>query len=84
MQVSNEEARLAEISKLQNTLKSLSKELDVAKSATADECNKNSLLQRQLELSLKEKSNMRARCLCDLFSENNNVDICPFYKNCLT
>ncbi|KAL5698271.1 hypothetical protein ACHQM5_029334 [Ranunculus cassubicifolius] len=72
LRVSNEEARLAEISKLQNTLKSLSKELDVAKSATTDECNKNSLLQSQLELSLKEKSALENRLIgmADLSKEN--------------
>ena len=55
-QVSNEEAKLVEHSKLQKMLDSLNLELDAAKLATINECNKNAVLQNQLELSLKEKS----------------------------
>jgi myosin-5 len=56
MQVSHEESKLVDISKLQKTLESLNLELDAAKLATINECNKNAVLQNQLELSLKEKS----------------------------
>ncbi|KAH9805028.1 Myosin-15 [Citrus sinensis] len=54
--VSTEEAKSVEISKLQKLLESLNLELDAAKLATINECNKNAMLQNQLELSLKEKS----------------------------
>lgn len=56
MQVSHEESKSVDISKLQKTLESLGLELDAAKLATINECNKNAVLQNQLELSLKEKS----------------------------
>ncbi|KAM1224096.1 hypothetical protein ACFX2G_044003 [Malus domestica] len=58
MQVSNEEAKSVEISKLQKVLESLSLELDASKLATINECNKNAVLQNQLELSVKEKSSL--------------------------
>ncbi|KAL0311809.1 UNVERIFIED_CONTAM: protein OPAQUE1 [Sesamum radiatum] len=54
--VSNEEAKLVEISKLQKTVESLTLELEAAKLATLNEFNKNMVLERQLELSAKEKS----------------------------
>ncbi|OMO67020.1 IQ motif, EF-hand binding site [Corchorus capsularis] len=56
MRVSAEEAKSVEISKLQKALESLNLELDAAKLATISECNKNAVLQNQLELSIKEKS----------------------------
>ncbi|GLT54732.1 hypothetical protein SLA2020_279070 [Shorea laevis] len=56
LRVSHEESKLVDISKLQKTLESLNLELDAAKLATINECNKNAVLQNQLELSLKEKS----------------------------
>ncbi|XP_021890707.1 myosin-15 [Carica papaya] len=56
LRVTNDEARLVEISKLQKAMESLGLELDAAKLATINECNKNVVLQNQLELSLKEKS----------------------------
>ncbi|OMO86452.1 IQ motif, EF-hand binding site [Corchorus olitorius] len=56
MRVSAEEAKSVEISKLQKALESLTLELDAAKLATISECNKNAVLQNQLELSIKEKS----------------------------
>lgn len=55
MQVSNEEAKQVEISKLQKMLEALNLELDAAKLATINECNKNAVMQNQLELSVKEK-----------------------------
>ncbi|XP_039031656.1 myosin-15-like isoform X2 [Hibiscus syriacus] len=56
MRVSNEDTKSVEISKLQKALESLKLELDAAKLATISECNKNAVLQNQLELSRKEKS----------------------------
>ncbi|KAK7310692.1 hypothetical protein RJT34_08353 [Clitoria ternatea] len=59
IRVSNEEARKIEISKLQKMLEALNLELDAAKLATINECNKNAVLQNQLELSVKEKSALK-------------------------
>ncbi|GLT85614.1 hypothetical protein SLE2022_038000 [Rubroshorea leprosula] len=56
LRVSNEEAKSVEISKLQKTLESMALELDAAKLATINECNKNAALQNQVELSMKEKT----------------------------
>ena len=58
MQVSNEEAKSAEISRLQKVVESMNLELDASKLATINECNKNAMLQNQLELSGKEKSSL--------------------------
>ncbi|KAL6212224.1 hypothetical protein ACLB2K_017445 [Fragaria x ananassa] len=56
MRVSNEEAKSVEISRLQKVVESLNLKLDASKLATINECNKNAVLQNQLELSAKEKS----------------------------
>ncbi|TKY74852.1 Myosin-15 protein [Spatholobus suberectus] len=56
IRVSNEEAKHVEISKLQKMLDALNLELDAAKLETINECNKNAVLQNQLQLSVKEKS----------------------------
>lgn len=56
MQVSNEEAKHVEISKLQKMVDALNLELDAAKLATINECDKNAVLQNQLQLLVKEKS----------------------------
>jgi myosin-5 len=56
IRASNDETKLVDLSKLQKTVESLSLELDAAKLATVNECNKNAVLRNQLELSLKEKS----------------------------
>lgn len=71
-QVSNEEAKSGEISKLQKMLESLKLELDAAKMATINECNKNAVLQNQLELSFKEKSALERELvtMADLRKEN--------------
>lgn len=71
-QVSNEEAKSGEISKLQKMLESLKLELDAAKMATINECNKNAVLQNQLELSFKEKSALERElgAMADLRKEN--------------
>lgn len=70
MQVSNEEAKLVEISRLQKIVESLSLELDAAKLARVNEFNKNAVLQRQLELSVKEKSALEKDVIA--FSEQRN------------
>ncbi|KFK29930.1 hypothetical protein AALP_AA7G196700 [Arabis alpina] len=56
LRTSGEEAKSGEISKLQKTLESFSLKLDAARLATINECNKNTVLQKQLEISMKEKS----------------------------
>ncbi|KAF3670561.1 Myosin-15 [Capsicum annuum] len=56
LRLSNEEAKLVEISKLHKTLESLVLELDAAKLAAVNEVNKNAVLQRQLELHMKENA----------------------------
>ncbi|XP_020224383.1 myosin-15 isoform X1 [Cajanus cajan] len=59
IRVSNEEAKKIEIAKLQKMIEALNLELDAAKLATINECNKNAVLQNQLELSVKEKSALK-------------------------
>ncbi|CAJ1972908.1 unnamed protein product [Sphenostylis stenocarpa] len=59
IRVSNEEAKRLEISKLQKMLEALNLELDAAKLAKINECNKNAVLQNQLELSVKERSALK-------------------------
>ncbi|EOA15895.1 hypothetical protein CARUB_v10003985mg [Capsella rubella] len=56
LRTSGEEAKSGEISKLQKTLESFSLKLDAARLATINECNKNAVLEKQLEISMKEKS----------------------------
>ncbi|ESQ53833.1 hypothetical protein EUTSA_v10024207mg [Eutrema salsugineum] len=56
LRISGEEAKSGEISKLQKTLESFSLKLDAARLATINECNKNAVLQKQLDISMKEKS----------------------------
>ncbi|KAK4761850.1 hypothetical protein SAY87_029734 [Trapa incisa] len=56
LRASNEEAKSVEILRLQKSLESLGLELDAAKLETIKECNKNEMLQNQLELSMKENS----------------------------
>ncbi|PIN21597.1 Myosin ATPase [Handroanthus impetiginosus] len=72
IRVSNEEAKLVEISKLQKTVESLTLELDAAKLATLNEFNKNMVLERQLELSAMEKSALEREIvsLTELKNEN--------------
>ncbi|KAJ9548305.1 hypothetical protein OSB04_020848 [Centaurea solstitialis] len=69
---SNDESKSVEIAKLQKTVQSLILELDAAKLATVNECNKNAVLQNQLELSAKEKSSMEREIvgMADLRNEN--------------
>ncbi|KAG2238837.1 hypothetical protein Bca52824_091907 [Brassica carinata] len=56
LRTSGEEAKSGEISKLQKTLESFSLKLDAARLATINECNKNAVLQKQLDISMKEKA----------------------------
>ncbi|KAL3655801.1 hypothetical protein CASFOL_000197 [Castilleja foliolosa] len=72
IRVSNEEGKSVEISKLQKTVESLTLELEAARLATLSECNKNRLLERQLELSSKEKSAVEREVvsLTELRNEN--------------
>lgn len=63
LRVANEEAKEAEISKLQNMLEALNLELEKAKSETINQCNKNAILQSHLELSMKEKSELEKELL---------------------
>ncbi|KDP34022.1 hypothetical protein JCGZ_07593 [Jatropha curcas] len=72
IRISNEEAKSTELSKLQKTLESLTLELDAAKLATINECNKNAVLLNQLELSMKEKSALERElvAMAELRKEN--------------
>lgn len=72
LRLSSEESKLVEVSKLNKTVESLSLELDAAKLATVNEFNKNAVLQRQLELSMKEKSALERElvALVELRNEN--------------
>ncbi|GJX08297.1 hypothetical protein Tco_0196229 [Tanacetum coccineum] len=53
---SNDEYKFLEIARLQKKVQSLALELDAAKLAVVNECNKNAVLRNQLEMPLKEKS----------------------------
>lgn len=77
MQVTTEEAKVVEMAKLQKTVESLSLELDVAKLATVNECNKNAVLQNQLILSIKEKSALEREValLAELRNENSVLKV---------
>lgn len=77
MQISNEEAKSNEISKLQKMLESLTLELDAAKLATINECNKNAVLLNQLELSMKEKSALDRElvAIAELRKENASLKV---------
>ena len=84
IQMSNEEAKLMEISKLQKTVESLSLELDAAKLASVNECNKNAVLKNQSELSIKEKSALEREIMfmTELRNENAFLKVslhCTFY-----
>ncbi|XP_027903170.1 myosin-15-like isoform X2 [Vigna unguiculata] len=58
IRISNEEVKHVEIFKLQQMVEALNLELDAAKLATINECNRNAVLENQLQLSLKEKSSL--------------------------
>ncbi|KAG9458232.1 hypothetical protein H6P81_002740 [Aristolochia fimbriata] len=61
MRLSNEETKLAENSKLHKQLELLNVELETAKLAGLKECDKNFLLQSQLEASYKEKEALQKK-----------------------
>lgn len=92
MQVSNEEAKKVEISKLQKMLEALNLELDAAKLAKINECNKNAVLQNQFELSVKEKSALKRELVAvdELRKENAQLKVLhycwmnAFHWVCLT
>lgn len=69
------------MSKLQKMLESLTLELDAAKLATINECNKNAVLQNQLELSLKEKSALERELIAmgELRKENAQLKVFFFF-----
>ncbi|KAI5669604.1 hypothetical protein M9H77_19457 [Catharanthus roseus] len=73
LRVSNDESKSLEISKLQKTIESLSLELDAAKLARVNEFNKNAVLQRQLELSMKEKSALEKEVFAFHEQRNENT-----------
>lgn len=74
MQASNEDAKSAEISKFHKMVESLKSELDAANLRALNECKKNSVLQRQLELLAKEKSaSERERVSSSQLSNENSV-----------
>ncbi|CAH9146684.1 unnamed protein product [Cuscuta epithymum] len=70
--ISFEEAKVMEISKLKKTVESLSLELDAARLATVNEINKSAVIQRQLELSMKEKTALEREeaAITELKNEN--------------
>ncbi|KAE9446189.1 hypothetical protein C3L33_21913, partial [Rhododendron williamsianum] len=78
LRLSNEEAKSIEISKLQKTVESLRLGLDAAKMATVNECNKNAVLQKQLELSMKEKSAMEGEMVVVAELRNENASLKNF------
>ncbi|KAL2317939.1 hypothetical protein Fmac_031815 [Flemingia macrophylla] len=88
LRVCNEEAKNIEISKLQKMIEALNLELDAAKLATINECNKNAVLQNQLELSVKEKSALKRELVTvdELRRENAELKVSleAFTKKCVT
>nr|XP_043620465.1 myosin-15 [Erigeron canadensis] len=70
---STDESKSVEIARLQKTVQSLVLELDAAKLATVNECNKNAVLRNQLEMSVKEKSSLEREItvMADLRNENS-------------
>ncbi|KAI5393544.1 hypothetical protein KIW84_060605 [Lathyrus oleraceus] len=86
IRVSNEEAKQREISSLRKMLEALNLELDTAKLASINECNKNAVLQNQLELSAKEKSALKRELVTvhELRTENAmlKVSLDAFEKKC--
>lgn len=73
IRTSNDDTKSVEISKLQKTVESLRLELDAAKLRALNEHNKNMDLQRQLDLSVKEKSasEREVNSLSELRNENS-------------
>lgn len=83
MQVSNEETKSLEISKLKKALETLNLEFDAAKLVTVNECNKNAVLQNQLDLSCKEKSALQKELVGMAELRNENAFLKVGSINCL-
>lgn len=83
VQVSNDEAKLLEISKLQKAVESLTLELDAAKLATLNEFNKNTVLERKIELSAKEKSAFEREVISMTELRNENA-LLKVFTSCLS
>ncbi|CAN1217160.1 XI-I [Linum perenne] len=87
LRVSGEDAKSVELSKLKKSFESMILELDAAKLATISECNRNVVLQNQLELSQEEKASLERELnsMAELRKENaylkGSVDILE-KKNC--
>lgn len=83
-QGSNDESKTVEIARLQKTVQSLVLELDAAKLATVNECNKNAVLQNQLEMSVKEKSSLERETvgMADLRNENSYLKVSIYWMLC--
>ncbi|GJX26459.1 myosin-15 isoform X1 [Tanacetum coccineum] len=83
MRGSNDESKSVEIARLQKKVQSLVLELDAAKLATVNECNKNAVLRNQLEMSVKEKSSLEREIvgMADLKNENSYLKLqtCSLY-----
>lgn len=68
---------MLEISKLQKALDLKNADLDMVKSATAIECNKNAVLQNQLNSTLKEMEAIKIslNAMTELKKENLNLQV---------
>lgn len=68
---------MLEISKLQKALDLKNADLDMVKSATAIECNKNAMLQNQLNSTLKEMEAIKIslNAMTELKKENLNLQV---------
>ncbi|CAL9171600.1 unnamed protein product [Musa hybrid cultivar] len=75
LRFASEESKMLEISKLQKALDLKNADLDMAKSATAIECNKNAMLQKQLNSTFKEKEAIMIslNAMTELKKENLNL-----------
>ncbi|URD93545.1 DIL domain [Musa troglodytarum] len=75
LRFASEESKMLEISKLQKALDLKNADLDMAKSATAIECNKNAMLQNQLNSTLKEMEAVKISldAMTELKKENLNL-----------
>ncbi|THU57836.1 hypothetical protein C4D60_Mb03t07760 [Musa balbisiana] len=75
LRFASEESKMLEISKLQKALDLKNADLDMVKSATAIECNKNAVLQNQLNSTLKEMEAIKIslNAMTELKKENLNL-----------
>lgn len=81
LQGSNDESKSVEITRLQKLVQSLGLELDAAKLATVNECNKNAVLKSQLDMSVNEKSSLERELvgMADLRNENSYLKVSKTY-----